>query len=150
MYKYLVTGFVLLSVVMASGQDVSQNPDVDKKAFVQIFWETKALPQIADSITTNILIEAGITHTRYSKIVSSGLKGDAVDLSEAEKAAVTRIQEAHENYISQKRAAVNAICTRHGLTFEKYSTILHTYRSDIAFQQSMQPYFRTYLNEHKQ
>ena len=145
-----MTGFFLLATMIVHGQDVSTIQDVDKQAFVEIFWDVKEFPIVDDSIITDVLREAGLTHDRYAEIISSGLKGDPDRLSDSEEVAVAHIRSVHENHIQGKKAYLKTVCNQFGLTVEQYYDILNTYRSDIAFQQSMRPYFEAYLREQKQ
>gem|GEM_PF-6028958 len=149
--RWLTTiGFLLLTTFVVRAQDAHSFSSVEKEAFVAVFWKLKSFPAPADSVIASIFEDARLTKDRYAEIINSQLKGNPVKLSESDDQAVSRIRDVDESFNLEKAAFLNLVCAEYGLTIDRYNAIRDAYRSDITFQQSMLPYFKSFFKEQKQ
>jgi hypothetical protein len=137
--------FILLYILaLSTVNTIAQSADVfhqENKAFVKVFIASKTYATFSDSIAHQLLIHSEIPYERFTRIMQEGIEGIVPTLNEAENKLLKNIQNASADVKARKWLYLKNISLESGLNFERYLELEQKFRRDIAFQQSLVPYF---------
>ena len=133
--------FFLFTTIMLYGQESPTFSTHEMESFVTIYQEVEQFPPINDTVIWKMLKDAEISMERYAEIMTSKLNRGPIKMNDAECLTLDRIRILNESQQIEKNAFANSKCAQYGLTVHRYEEILHAYQTDLAFQQTMQPYF---------
>ncbi len=146
-FKYrlgTVICFLLCHILIGAQSSGIQN-DQTLTGFTKVFFESKNQKPDWNKIGEEILDSLGMTPEQYADIINS--RNGAAQRSGELQIITTYIQkvEATQNLIQKEHLL--QLCQKSDLPFQKYEELLHLYRTDITFQQTLKPYFSTYLTK---
>ncbi|MBK8634587.1 MAG: hypothetical protein WAT92_19825 [Saprospiraceae bacterium] len=137
-------GFLLCHIFVEAQTSEIYN-DKTLTAFTNVFFEAKNQKPDWNKIGEEILDSLGMTSEQYAAFINS--RYDTAQRSSELQIITNYIQqvEANQNLIQKERLLL--LCQKSDLPFQKYEELLRLYRTDITFQQTLKPYFSTYLTK---
>ena len=144
---------VWVFIVFLSGSIYSQSDIIlpaEKAAFTSVFFEYKAdirsIPEAAEAILQKHELDA----QRYGEIVRAELDGSEIVLLPHEKVKLEAVRQDFELLQAKNAGILDSLCATHEIDRNRYDQILATYRTDIAFQRSLKPFFEQYWKNNGQ
>lgn len=121
----------------------------DLQSFVQTYILHKKDNRRTNSIDSALLETYKITPLRYREIATSALNNDPINLNPNEQNFFQKMEDLNLILNTNKETSLIKLCLEQNISLEKYSTILNSYKTDIAFQRSLKPYFDNYIKSLK-
>ncbi|MDF1696451.1 MAG: hypothetical protein P1U56_11485 [Saprospiraceae bacterium] len=120
--------------------------DSELEEFVSIYMEFKIKKKRPTLLDSTLLQKYTISTARYRVISKQLLLKEKTQLKPNEIAFIKEIENQNKKVKDQQAEIIQSLCLEHGLSFDKYMSILHQYNTDLPFQRSLKPYFADYLN----
>lgn len=136
---------MLVSISAVSSQELSTTNQ--ELLFVNTYMDSKDLTNHTEAkVMDSIMQVHQIKAYEYHTILKSRLEGSKQTLNSSQLAFIADLTY-HENRLKQsKESQLKNMCQVVGLDYEHYKVMLIKYKTDLAYQRSLKPYFDQYLN----
>ena len=143
--------FIIFSLIFIYESGFSQTTYLPSELedFVSIYMTSKSKEARNTEPDEALFSKYQISRARYQQISQASISGKKIELDTNEKEFFEALQKLKDLKISEKENKTKELCLQNDLPFSKYNSILEKYKTDIAFQRSLQPYFKNYFNRQR-
>lgn len=132
--------FVLPFTIKSQLQDTLIS-ESDLQSYVNIKSESVVSVTNTDSIIKSVMESYGVALSRIQEIIKYGIEGKPVILTEIEKNAKIKLEKLHLYILSLRTEREQTLCIKHKISVAKYKYLDEKFRKNVAFQQTLIPYF---------
>jgi len=141
MRLFLVLYIFILPFTIKSQLQDTLISESDLQSYVNIKSESMVSGINTDSILVSVMESSGVALSRIQEIIKYGIEGKPVILTEIEKNAKIKLEKLHLYLLSLRTDREQKLCIKHKISVEKYKYLDERFRNNVAFQQTLIPYF---------
>ncbi|MDX1407196.1 MAG: hypothetical protein R3330_03655 [Saprospiraceae bacterium] len=134
-------------VFLPWSQGQETKPDISEyHTFALIYLTQKKFPGPDQDTMRALLIAHDVSVDRYGEIMRRRIDQDRVTLSPNEEALIQSIAQANHAHQNRESQMLRDLCDQQGMAYQRYLEMHQQFRSDIAFQRRLKPYFDEILS----
>jgi hypothetical protein len=121
----------------------------DLEAFVFVYMSQKQSNSNTSIDIEELLQKHNVSQERYAELFRRSQTNQRASLSNEENDFLQDLEKANKNLLKAKQKNLKKSCKDSSIEYDNYMAILNKYKSSIAFQRSLKPYFDHYINQRK-
>lgn len=119
----------------------------EMQSFSEIYFDLKSPVHEEDAVTALLAQFPEITEERYAQLLRNAFKVESNNLTPKEKEFIQILKQSNLAEKAKSKSRLLSLCAVHGMSPTTYAEMLSQYKTDIAFQRSLQPYFQKVIQE---
>lgn len=147
--RIYISGLFLIFCFISGAWSQAEYSADQYEVFVKIYMTGKVEAAKFNAKQESSLAKYEVNPQRYREIMKGELLGEKIALTEMENELVAEVKMQNKLREKQYEAWLYKSCLDHDFSYDDYKIILKKYKSEIAFQRSLQEYFTAYLQKQK-
>lgn len=143
---YLIILFLFFALI---GYSQQSSTATEQKQFVEIYMDLKNKKTRNTTIDSSLFSKYDVTPQRYRTLAKSALNNKPINLNPKEEKLIDELEKLNKELEKENERSIQEMCTEKGISLELYLSILQEYKTNIAFQRSLKPYFMDYIKGRK-